>query len=177
MGSFHAISRDTNTQITMVKWTNAGGQTMRANERSFVYRPPAWRQWRNVKTTYTWTASWHSCEFTGSWILEASAKSIEIRIEIDRNSFTHTHYKQIWAPKWRGDKDSFVPIREHDVTFEPLGSPLRHRVPWLLYAGTPETGQHVHVVRVTWSWTWSSSFKLCNFAIYRHSWYISDSFC
>ena len=31
------------TQITMVKWTNAGGQTKRANERSFVYRPPAWR--------------------------------------------------------------------------------------------------------------------------------------
>ena len=40
------------TQITMVKWTNAGGQTKRANERSFVYRPPAWRRWRNVKTTY-----------------------------------------------------------------------------------------------------------------------------
>ena len=42
------------TQITMVKWTNAGGQTKRANERSFVYRPPAWRRWRNVKTTYGW---------------------------------------------------------------------------------------------------------------------------
>ena len=40
------------TQITMVKWTNAGGQTKRANERSFVYRPAAWRRWRNVKTTY-----------------------------------------------------------------------------------------------------------------------------
>ena len=40
------------TQITMVKWTNAGGQTKRANERSFVYCPPAWRRWRNVKTTY-----------------------------------------------------------------------------------------------------------------------------
>ena len=40
------------TQITMVKWTNAGGQTKRTNERSFVYRPPAWRRWRNVKTTY-----------------------------------------------------------------------------------------------------------------------------
>ena len=40
-------------QITMMKWTNAGGQTKRANERSFVYRPPAWRRWRNVKTTYT----------------------------------------------------------------------------------------------------------------------------
>ena len=39
------------TQITMVKWTNAGGQTERANERSFVYRPPARRRWRNVKTT------------------------------------------------------------------------------------------------------------------------------
>ena len=38
------------TQVTMVKWTNAGGQTKRANERSFVYRPPAWRRWRNVKT-------------------------------------------------------------------------------------------------------------------------------
>ena len=43
-------SRD--TQITMVKWTNAGGQTKRANERSFVYRPPALRRWRNVKTPY-----------------------------------------------------------------------------------------------------------------------------
>ena len=41
------------TQITMVKLTNAGGQTKRANERSFVYRPPAWRRWRNVKTTYS----------------------------------------------------------------------------------------------------------------------------
>ena len=40
------------TQITKVKWTNAGGQTKPANERSFVYRPPAWRRWRNVKTTY-----------------------------------------------------------------------------------------------------------------------------
>ena len=40
------------TQITMVKWTNAGGQTKRANERSFVYRPLAWRRWRNLKTTY-----------------------------------------------------------------------------------------------------------------------------
>ena len=40
------------TQIAMVKWTNAGGQTKRANERSFVYRPPARRWWRNVKTTY-----------------------------------------------------------------------------------------------------------------------------
>ena len=29
------------TQITVVKWTNAGGQTKRANERSFVYCPPA----------------------------------------------------------------------------------------------------------------------------------------
>ena len=35
----------------MVKWTNAGGQTKPANERSFVYHPPAWRRWRNVKTT------------------------------------------------------------------------------------------------------------------------------
>ena len=37
----------------MVKWTNAGGQTKGANEQSFVYRPPVWRQWRNVKTTYS----------------------------------------------------------------------------------------------------------------------------
>jgi len=44
------------TQITMVKWTNAGGQTKRANERSFVCRPPAWRRWRNVKTTF-WAPS------------------------------------------------------------------------------------------------------------------------
>ena len=43
------------TQITLVKWTNADGQTKRANERSFVYRPPAWRRWGNVKTTY-WLA-------------------------------------------------------------------------------------------------------------------------
>ena len=42
------------TERTMVKWTNAGGQTKRANERSFVYRSPAWRRWRNVKTTYFW---------------------------------------------------------------------------------------------------------------------------
>ena len=43
--------RSRETQITMVQRTNAGGQTKRANERSFVYRPPAWRRWRNVKTT------------------------------------------------------------------------------------------------------------------------------
>ena len=36
----------------MKKWTNVSGQTKPANERSFVYRPPAWRRWRNVKTTY-----------------------------------------------------------------------------------------------------------------------------
>ena len=47
IGGFHAIS----TQITMVKWTNAGGQTKRANEQSFVYRPPAWRRWRVVLKT------------------------------------------------------------------------------------------------------------------------------
>ena len=41
------------TQITVVKWTNAGGQTKRANEQSFVYRPPAWRRWRNVKIIYS----------------------------------------------------------------------------------------------------------------------------
>ena len=40
VGGFHAISGDT----TMVKRTNAGGQTKRGNERSFVYRPPAWRR-------------------------------------------------------------------------------------------------------------------------------------
>ena len=32
------------TQITMVKRTNAGRQTKPANERSFVYRQPAWRR-------------------------------------------------------------------------------------------------------------------------------------
>ena len=32
------------TQITMVKGTNTGGQTKRANEQSFVYRPPVWRR-------------------------------------------------------------------------------------------------------------------------------------
>ena len=46
------------TQITMVKWTNTGGQTKRANEWSFVYRPPAWRRWRNVKTTYRSNSLW-----------------------------------------------------------------------------------------------------------------------
>ena len=46
------VMQSRETQITMVKWTNAGVQTKRANERSFVYRPPAWRRWRNVKTTY-----------------------------------------------------------------------------------------------------------------------------
>ena len=40
------------TQIAMVKWTNAGGQTKGANEQSFVYRPPVWRRSRNVKTIY-----------------------------------------------------------------------------------------------------------------------------
>ena len=35
------------TQITMVKWTNAGGQTKWANERSF-YRPPAWKPPKEV---------------------------------------------------------------------------------------------------------------------------------
>ena len=40
------------TQITLVKWTNAGGQTKRANERSFVCRPPAWQRWRNVKSAF-----------------------------------------------------------------------------------------------------------------------------
>ena len=48
---------------------------------------------------------------------EASAKSSEIRIETDRNSFTHTHYKQIWTP--------FISVKGDDVTFEPLGFPLR----------------------------------------------------
>ena len=44
-------------------------------------------------------------------------KSSEIRIETDRNSFTQTHYKQIWTP--------FISVRGDDVTFEPLGFPLR----------------------------------------------------
>ena len=37
-------------------WTNKT-----SNERSFVYRPPAWRRWRNVKTTLkdTTTADSH----------------------------------------------------------------------------------------------------------------------
>ena len=50
------------TQITMVKWTNTGGQTKRANEQSFVYPPPAWRWWHNVKTTYTRPFLFHSFE-------------------------------------------------------------------------------------------------------------------
>ena len=49
IGGFHAISGDTKA---MLKWANAGRQTKRANERSFFYSPPAWRRWRNVKTTY-----------------------------------------------------------------------------------------------------------------------------
>ena len=53
------------TQITMVKWTNAGGQTKRANEQSFVYRPPAWRRWRNVKTTVSEPAC--SSQFNLQW--------------------------------------------------------------------------------------------------------------
>ena len=36
----------------MLKCTNAGGQTKRANERLFVCCPPAWRRRRNVKTTF-----------------------------------------------------------------------------------------------------------------------------
>ena len=47
------------TQITMVKWTNAGWQTKRANERSFVYRRPVWRRWRNVKAAY-WRSLWQT---------------------------------------------------------------------------------------------------------------------
>ena len=46
IGGFHAISGDTNNNGEMNKcwWTRTcGGQTKRANERSFVYRPPAWR--------------------------------------------------------------------------------------------------------------------------------------
>ena len=41
IGGFHAISGDTNNSGEM---NNAGGQTKRANGRSFVYRPPAWRR-------------------------------------------------------------------------------------------------------------------------------------
>ena len=39
--------------IAFNKCTNCGGQTKRANERIFVYRPPAWRRCRNVKATYS----------------------------------------------------------------------------------------------------------------------------
>ena len=59
IGGFHAIINLGRHKTTMVKWTNAGGQTKRANERSFVNRPPAWRQWRNVKTTYKQFATLH----------------------------------------------------------------------------------------------------------------------
>ena len=38
---FIQISGDTNNNSER---TNAGGQTKRENERSFVYRPPAWRR-------------------------------------------------------------------------------------------------------------------------------------
>ena len=41
IGGFHVVSGDTNNNGEM---KNAGGQTKRANERSFVYRPPAWRR-------------------------------------------------------------------------------------------------------------------------------------
>ena len=36
------------------------------NERSFVYHPPAWRRWRNVKTTYIACCTWNTffCCFT-----------------------------------------------------------------------------------------------------------------
>ena len=50
------------TQITMVKSRNAGGQTKRANERSFVYRhqyggddvtckPPIPSEWKDARVT------------------------------------------------------------------------------------------------------------------------------
>ena len=45
------------TQITIAKWTNAGGQTKRANERSFVYRPPAWRRQTTTTTNVAWISS------------------------------------------------------------------------------------------------------------------------
>ena len=41
---FVVFMQSRETQITMVKSTNAGGQTKRANEQSFGYRPPAWRR-------------------------------------------------------------------------------------------------------------------------------------
>ena len=41
IGGFHAIYGDT---INNGEITNAGGQTKRANERSFVYYPPVWRR-------------------------------------------------------------------------------------------------------------------------------------
>ena len=50
-------SQSLETEIAMVKRSNAGGRTKRANERSIVYSPPAWRRWRNVKTTYCWMQS------------------------------------------------------------------------------------------------------------------------
>ena len=40
------------TEITMMKCANAGGRTKRTNERSIVFRPPAWSRWHRVKTTY-----------------------------------------------------------------------------------------------------------------------------
>ena len=93
----------------------------------------------------------HCCWIWICWIWKASAKSSEIRIKTDRNSFTHTHYKQIWTPS--------ISVRGDDVTIEPLECPLRQRVPWLLYADAPEIGQNLRGVRVTRSWTWSSSLS------------------
>ena len=62
------------TQITMVKWTNAGGQTKRANERSFVYRPPTWWRWRNVKTTYCYIIIIIIITILTTWITERKTK-------------------------------------------------------------------------------------------------------
>ena len=45
IGGFHAISGDTNNNGETNKCC---GQTKRANVRSFVYRPPSRRRWRNV---------------------------------------------------------------------------------------------------------------------------------
>ena len=60
IGSFHAISGDTKNNGEMNKcwWTDKASY-----ERAFVCRPPAWRRWRNVKTTY------FTAVITGLWFV------------------------------------------------------------------------------------------------------------
>ena len=79
------------TQITMVKWTDAGGQTKRANERSFAYRPPVWRRWRNVKTTY------RKCCNTSAFLRNASGFSGHLSWpRLSKKCFRSCHLNILW---------------------------------------------------------------------------------